>query len=225
MPDSRLGYYLKTGTVLGCTFLLLALFCINFIDKPLALWVYRHGFLSRLFWLNYITDDSPKYLILVYIILLLVIPLATKLGNKFFLSIYVCTISTIADWIKTTLKIICGRDWPLADQEPGKYGSLIGSGDFAFHFFKTDYWQGTFPSGHTTFISVTSVTMFLILQRFKFLWVMFIVGMTIGIVLVDEHFLGDCFGGIAVGTVSAYYGFAGYLWLIQRLRSGLLGVS
>ena len=48
---------------------------------------------------------------------------------------------------------------------------------------------------------------------------MLILAMTVGIILVDEHFLGDCFGGIAVGTFTAYYGFAGYLWLRQKVRS------
>lgn len=194
----------------------MALISVFFIDKPLALYIHREHF-SHIHWLMYVTEYSPNHIIIPFCILMLFI-FRTKpaFGSKLIILCYLIAIFMLTMFIKTKLKIAFGRTWPETWHGSGVYGSLIQNHNDSFHLFKLKTWPGSFPSGHATFISLICVSMFLILERFKFLWLSMMLIMEAAILLLNYHYLGDFMAGLALGTFMAYNGFAVYLFILSK---------
>jgi hypothetical protein len=206
-------YYFKTGALIALVFLILSIACINFIDKSLALYVHAHGFDQWPLLFN-ITEDSILLLIIFSLIMVCIFPTDKFLWKRILFVLYAVAAFYLAIWIRRELGIVCARSWPNVWAGSGVYGGLIVDGQFGFHFFQTTTWKGSFPSGHCVETAYICCTMYLVYNRFKYLWSIPVVAMVLGQVLQYFHFLGDCFAGIALGVLVSYFGFALYSWLI-----------
>ncbi len=205
-------YYFKTGALLAFIFFILSIACINFVDKSLALYVHAHGF-DRWHLLFTVTENGILALIIFSLIILCIFPTDKMLWKRMFFVLYAIAGAYLAIWIRRKLGIVCARSWPNVWAESGVYGGLLGDGQFGFHFFQTTTWKGSFPSGHCVETAYICCTMFLVYNRFKYLWSIPVVAMVLGQVLQHFHFLGDCFAGIALGVLVSYFGFALCSWL------------
>lgn len=215
--NSYIGY-LKKGTYISIFFWITAIISIIFFDRSLSLYIFYKN-IKNDYIPNYITVESIYHFIIpLDLILIFLLPTKPKFGKKYCLIIYFVLITVLTDLIKTYLKIVFGRDWPDPSSNPGKYGSLIGDNEFGFHFLHSISWQGSFPSGHATFITVTSLTTYLITEKLKYFWIAVIVIMIVCILILNFHFLGDCLGGIALGVLMSYYGIVLYQWIISKIN-------
>jgi hypothetical protein len=144
---------------------------ILFIDKPAALWIHAVG-LDKLSFLNNITETPQYWLSITYIMIILIFPTVqqTKSPNNYIIQnkvvsktfnshnlslniikvIYFIAVILLALWIKTKLKIFFGRDWPL--HWGRSHDGLIPEGVYQFNILQSKNWQGSFPSGHATFV-------------------------------------------------------------------------
>ncbi len=211
-----INYYLRNGGILFFIFFVLAIVCINFVDKPLALFVHAQGF-DQWHWLSYYTENSILVMDIFALILLCIFPPDKSLWKRVLLIAIIIAGGCLAIWIRRRFGVMCARSWPNVWPGSGIYGGLIGDGQFGFHFFQTSLWKGSFPSGHSVEMSYICCVMFLIYQRFKYkcLWCLPVIVMVIGQVLQNFHFLGDCLAGIGLGVLVAYVGVGVYTWLIQ----------
>lgn len=207
---------------------ILSLFSIQFLDKPLALWIHANGWDQQLI-LTYITEYSVPALSIFCILFVLAYPIRLSLWHRFLFIGYVFLIVSLVIWIRGKLGIICGRSWPMTWPESGVYGSLISNDQYGFHFFQSHHWRGSFPSGHCVVISTICFTMYLyspvelLCQRFLSLWMLPIILMLISQVLLNYHYLGDSLAGVALGIFASYEGFKIYRhcssWLNRYLAS------
>lgn len=215
VTQSIVQEHCRTGAMLGITFLLCSILSVWLIDEKLAFFINSLNLpTSKL--LHFITEISPRYIILVEILLLSSLAFKSSLRKVLGLFLLYAIVVALADGIKTELKIILARNWPNVYTNDGIHGSLIGNDLYGFHFFEPGRWQGSFPSGHTTFISSSSMIMALIFKRYSYIFLALIPIMMIAILLQNYHFLGDCLSGIGLGAFVAYNSYAAYLWLMNR---------
>ena len=219
--ESTIREYCRTGTVLGVIFIFFSILSVWLIDDKLAFFINSLN-LSTSTFLYFITEVSPAYIILIEILLLCCLVFKTSIRNILGLFFLYALVIALANTLKTELKIILARNWPMAYTNDGLHISLLGSNVYGFHFFKPGRWQGSFPSGHTTFISSSSIIMALIFKRYRYIFLGLIPTMMILLLLQNFHFLGDCLSGIALGAFIAYNGYAIYLWLISRYTNKMV---
>lgn len=215
--------HFKTGTLFAFIFFILAIVCINFVDKTLALHVHAYGF-DQWHALSHYTENSIVIVDIFSFIILCLFPTSKSFWKRVLLIAIIIAGACLAIWIRRTLGVIGARSWPQFWPGCGIYGALTYDGQFGFHFFQTSAWRGSFPSGHSTEIAFICCMMYLVYHRFryKFLWWLPVVAMMVGQVLQNFHFLGDCFAGIALGFLVAYVGFGVYSWLSNHVYVGSL---
>lgn len=207
--------YCTTGAVFCIFFLFASILSVWFIDEKLTFFINSLNLpASKL--LHFITEISPRYIILLEVLLLGSLAFKSTLRKTLGLFLLYAIVVALSDVIKTELKIILARNWPNVYTNDGIHGSLIGNNLYGFHFFEPGRWQGSYPSGHITFISSSSMIMSMLFKRYRYIFLALIPIMMIAILLQNYHFLGDCLSGIGLGTFVAYNGYAAYLWLINR---------
>ena len=211
-------YYLKTGALIALVFFALAMLSVNFIDKPLALFIHARGF-DQWHILSLVTEHGIVSLIIFSLLILGIFPTDELIWKRVALIVYAVILAYLAIWIRRKLGVICARSWPNVWMDSGIYGGLIGDGQFGFHFFQPTSWKGSFPSGHSVETSYISCIMFLIYSQFKYkyLWWIPVIAMVTCQVLQNFHFFGDCLAGVALGVLVAYWAFGFYLWLPHRM--------
>lgn len=206
---------MKKGTILGLIFFALSLLSIFFIDKMLALHIHAYG-IDNWHFLSYVTEKGIPIYMIIAAVLLLCVPTSNSLSERWLFFVYVVIIFLLTKWIRVELGIIFGRNWATTWSGSGVYGSLISNNVYKFHFLQSATFKGSFPSGHSAIITTLCCTFYFRYQRFLVLWVIPVVLIPCCLVLLNYHYLGDCFAGIGLGLMSSYYGFVGYSWLIKR---------
>lgn len=204
--------YFKTGSILAIMFFALSAISIYFIDKPLALYLHEHGF-NNWFALSYITEYGIPTFAAFCVIFLYCVPTHPTLSKRLLFVLYAIIVVGITELVRIKLGILFARNWPLAWPGSGIYGSLIPGNQFGFHIFESSTWKGSFPSGHSMAITSIGCTMYLIYRRYLMLWIMPIILIVVSLVLLNYHYLGDCFAGIGLGILISYYGFIVYYLL------------
>ncbi len=206
----------KKGVGITILFLILSIISIKYIDKPLALFINSLNLSPNLSIANIITEHSLYPLIILEFLIFCCVKLRPGLNSKISLCIYNMFIVYITYILTEKIKMIFGRSWPMVWNLKQGYGALIPDGVFKFNFLVYHNWEGSFPSGHMAFISVTSILMLLCLEKYGTIFLLLIPIMGISIILQNYHFLGDCLGGVAFGSFMAYNSFTLYLWFVKR---------
>ena len=174
--------------VLGC------LLSIAFIDRPLAL------FCAQMPWLRPILNvcAAPSLLALplsgLYLAWLVLKKLRGQTApNQLFLSMSLATLAATA--AKDELKWMFGRSWPQFWLKNNIYG---------FHPFSNSFFYGSFPSGHTAYISAPIGVLWALHPRWRPACAAIIGFVMLGLVAADYHYLADVLGGLITGTVCAW---------------------
>lgn len=104
--------------------------------------------------------------------------------------------------IQNKLHDVFGREWP--ETWVAHNPSLIGTGDYGFHFFHAGSAFESFPSGHTTVVVALFAAIWVLYPRLRILSTLGICSIFIGLIGMEFHFFGDCIGGafIAFTTVN-----------------------
>ena len=219
-------HYFKTGALVACVFFILAVICVNFVDKPLALYMHAQR-VDQWHWLLYVTEYEILALIIFSLAILCIFPTDKVFWKRVLFLVCAVIASYLAIWIRRKLGVMCARSWPSVWAHSGIYGGLIGDAQFGFHFLQTSIWKGSFPSGHSTETSFICCIMFLAYSRFqyKYCWWLPLIVMVMGQVLQNFHFLGDCLAGVGLGILVAYVGVGFYMWLMESAISRYVKIS
>lgn len=176
-------------------FLTLAtLFCVGFVDRPVALYFHAH----QSFRLIFQACASPSLLALPAAAACLLYAIAQRLRggepvNRLWLVMSIATLAGTA--AKDELKWLFGRPWPSTWLDDGTYG---------FHPFINSILFGSFPSGHTSYISAPLCVLWVMMPRFRWLWGGVIGLVMFGLVAADYHFVGDVLAGLLTGMGCAW---------------------
>ncbi len=208
--------YLKNGTFLGVGFLGLSILSILFIDKPLAIFIHNHGF-DQLMYFRFITENLSIIYEITAILLILISSFEKHLLSKLGFTVYCILIILVTASIKTKFKIYLGREWVKTWSKAPI--SLINDNIYGFYGRHPNNWQGSYPSGHTSLVSVISFILLIIYPKYKYIWISLILVIIAALIILDFHFLGDCLAGIALGGIMSYYLIGIYIFLRNKFKS------
>lgn len=124
-------------------------------------------------------------------------PLAFVLGARHlarrFLFLLVAVLAT--GLLVQGAKVVAGRLRPKALVDDGLYG---------FTWFDFGYETASFPSGHTATIAALAAAMWVLVPRWRDLWVLPVMAMGAARLLGGSHFLSDVIAGAFVGGATTY---------------------
>ncbi len=193
--QTALSWRLRRIVALAALCVVLVLFSIEFIDRPVEAFVATH----QQFKLFFDALASPSLLSLPFAcIYLLSCGFRAVAGARpgpatpLFLTVSLAIMSATA--LKDELKWAFGRPWPKTWVEYGIY---------TFHPFQTGALFGGFPSGHTAYITAPMCVLYVMAPRYRPLWAGLIVTVMIGLVGAGYHFVGDTIAGFFVGLAAA----------------------
>jgi membrane-associated phospholipid phosphatase len=191
----------KTVLVCAAVCAALVVFCNLFVDRPVALFTNAHAGVKPLFQLM----ASPSLLPLPLAAVVLGVAVWARLQggaapSRLFLTLSLATL--VATGAKDELKWMFGRPWP---------SSWINAGIYTFHPFTNNYLYGSFPSGHTAYITAPMVVLWALAPRYRALWGGIVGMVMLGLVGADYHFVGDVIAGFFTGLAAA----AGTLVLLR----------
>jgi membrane-associated phospholipid phosphatase len=124
----------------------------------------------------------------------------------------------VAICFKEYLKHTFGRAWPATwIGKPPSNPSLLGdaeghyAGTYGFFFFHGGQAFESFPSGHTTRIVAFLAVFWVAYPRGRWLYVLVVLLVAVGLVGMNYHFVGDVVGGAVLGGITGAYAarFAG----------------
>lgn len=187
---------------------------INLIDRNLAYWLHVNGF-DHFLVLNNFTQNSPQIIGLFSTVILLAIPIDKSYGRKIILVVVWLILLPVALKLKTELKCIFGRNWPLFWLGGWAANSSPFKNNYGINFNWNSSWAGTLPSGHATFISLVSLMMVRLYPRFVSYYVACTCILIICLVCLNYHFLGDCLAGVSLAFLVNSL-FIVFLYLIQH---------
>jgi membrane-associated phospholipid phosphatase len=179
--------------------------CYFFLDRPIA---YFSNSLHRppgFIWMQKI----PEWFRIFAPICLMAVGVYALTGRalaKPIAVLFLASLSLVASGvIKDQLKIVFGRYWP--DTWTHNNPSLIGNGSYGFHPFELkpfSSWYESFPSGHTTATCAVIGVLWFCWPKFRWLYVLIVLTVVIGLLGANYHFLGDIFGGAFLGLSSGW---------------------
>lgn len=203
----------NSAMTLGLATLLIIL-CYYAIDKPVAFFVYQHK-INQLYWLKW-----PTYIPEVFFVLapigLITFAISSAWRSNLLWEKILCATSLsviISALLKTELKFLFGRYWPLTWKDNL---SLLQNNLYGFNFFHGDGLNNSFPSGHTAITFAVMSVLWFALPKLRWLWAALSATVIIGLIGLDYHFVSDVIGGACVGALCGYYCVA----LIQGVSHG-----
>jgi membrane-associated phospholipid phosphatase len=189
-------------TILVAAVIAAILLSIALVDRPLALWSYdtfhpvRKSFhaLTRLV-------DYIEFLVLAGMMWSgFLFARGRKLTGRdaAILRISLAVLSAIG--LKDLLKTIFGRTWPetWVDHNP----SFITDHVFTFSPFHGGVGWSSFPSGHETVTAAFCAALWILAPRLRWLCVLTLAVVAVGLLGADEHWLSDVFAGGLVGWLT-----------------------
>jgi membrane-associated phospholipid phosphatase len=177
---------------------------ISFVDRPLALFVHAQlqgepGIVQLA--LRTMTG-IPEFLGAMSIFLIVALSLMRlargSLPEAETIAFLASLSIIVAETLKTALKMAFGRTWP----ETWIYNnvSLIRDGIYGFTPFNAGPGGSAFPSGHTTGVCAVMSVLWILLPRWRPLYVLTVAATAVGLVGLNSHFLGDVIAGGYLGT-------------------------
>lgn len=109
----------------------------------------------------------------------------------------------VARAAKDQLKIVFGRTWP--ETWVNNNPSLIRDNVFGFNPFHGGAGYESFPSGHSTGICAVIAVLWIYYPRFRALYVLPVLMVTVGLVGANYHFVSDIIAGCFLGTAIAVF--------------------
>jgi membrane-associated phospholipid phosphatase len=183
--------------------------CFRWLDKPIALWIHDVFGERRV-----PTEFADRILSLPLLaaIVFVICGLNAIMGRsfkKFEYAIAMGAISTLATIvIKDQLKFAFGRTWPDA-WGPGIV-SLVRDNAYGFHFFHSGKSFESFPSGHAAVAAAVLSIAWILFPNLRVVWAIGVIGVDIGLLALNLHFLGDVLAGSFVGISAGLFTVA--LW-------------
>lgn len=176
-----------------------------YIDKPVAIWLAHDPTLTHSHLLKFFTFISLLFWgVVCFIYIYEVIRYAYRRSSYFDKVILLLAHSiVIASFFKDVLKLIFGRYWP----ETFVFNnlSLLRNNVYGFAWFHGDVVYGSFPSGHTTTIVAASTVLWFTYPRWRWVYVLLVILVIIGLIGLDYHFVSDVIAGGFLGWAVAYY--------------------
>jgi membrane-associated phospholipid phosphatase len=136
--------------------------------------------------------------------------------SKFETAVVVCTISTLATIvIKDQLKFVFGRTWP--DTWTPGITSFVHDNVYGFYFFHAGKAFGSFPSGHAAVAAAILWAVWTLFPNLRIICAIGVVVVDIGLVAINQHFLGDVIAGSFLGVSTALFTIT--LWRASELEA------
>ena len=192
-------YSIKKSVIFYITMFCITLFSVLFIDRHLADFLYQQNFANSF---AKLLSNIPL-LLEVLAAAFLVSCVMPKIKNKFsILAIHLVITFTLAAIIRLAAKALFGRTWPQTwvDNNP----SWISDRLEGFHPFAEGLAYNSFPSGHALFTFALASVFWYHLPRFRSLWIAAMLGVFIGQLAQNYHYLGDLLAGAGMGLLCAH---------------------
>lgn len=195
---SALGFVITTAVVV---------FCYFYVDRPVAYFVAKHKLAAtpKLVWLT-----EPPPLVQAWSPLIaaaLLAGWAWRTPQRWQRVLLVaCLTLIVADQCRESLGDLCGRDWPETWHNDNP--SLIGTGAYGFHPFESGDDVGSFPSGHAARIAAVLGVVWIAYPRARSACLLLGIPLTLSLVAMNYHFVGDVVAGAYLGAVAAAYAAA-----------------
>lgn len=180
------------------------LVCYEWIDRPVAFYVQRHG-INHIAFFRWLTLPPP--LVQTWSPAVLAVLMIRRAWGPWAAWQYVLLVSClsliVADEFRTSLGDLCGRYWPETwfNNNP----SLIGTSTYGFHPFRHGDDIGSFPSGHAARIAGFAGVWWIAIPRASLLWAVLCPLMLVSLVVMNYHFVGDVVAGSVLGAIVAAY--------------------
>ena len=226
VPPQRLEGIQMTRTFLAwlASLLLVALFAlvsVQWLDKPIALWV--HGVFASPRRVAELAGSPFLSMPLVAAAVFVVLGLLAIMGRRFTkleTAVLLCDISMLAaDAAKNQLKFAFGRTWP-DSWGPGVV-SLVHDNVYEFHFFQPGTSFESFPSGHAAVAAAALSVLWILYPKLRALWGTGVVTAAAGLVALNLHFLSDVVAGSFVGISTGLFTVA--LWRMCGRQNQVFG--
>lgn len=201
MLKSKYLFYISIPLLL-CT-----LISISYWDRPIALFMHRSS-LDQIKQLRYITEYLPYIIGVLFITVIVRSKRYILWLQKIVIIIYFYLALYITMEIKTVLKMIFGRYWPKTWLHNNL--SLISNNVYGFNFFHGADNMGSFPSGHSTYVTFCVIWLIKICPEARFFFILIGALVPISLIILDYHFVSDCVGGIILGMNFAVFSICIY---------------
>jgi membrane-associated phospholipid phosphatase len=180
--------------------------CYLWLDRPIAYFSHSELQRARVFvWMQKI----PEWFRVGAIVVLIGVGIYSLMGRvlaKPVAVLFLASLSLVASGaIKDQLKVVFGRYWP--DTWTHNNPSLIGNGSYGFHPFELkpfSSWYESFPSGHTVATCAVIGVLWFCWPKFRWLFVLIVATVAIGLLGANYHFLGDIVAGAFVGLSTGW---------------------
>jgi membrane-associated phospholipid phosphatase len=110
-------------------------------------------------------------------------------------SLFVFSAVAVSGLTTDLVKWLAGRWRPKAHLQDQLYG---------FDYFGIGYEATSFPSGHTTTIWAFCMTMTMLFPRYRLVWYVLAILVSISRVIVGAHYLSDVFAGAYMAVITVY---------------------
>ncbi|MBE7216601.1 phosphatase PAP2 family protein [Shewanella benthica] len=179
--------------------LALIIISVNFWDRPIADAMHAHGYSG-----TFLKLLSQIPTVLEVIAAVFIMGVLIKRSRERFSSLIINLIATIvlASLVRVSAKMAFGRTWPetWVNDNP----SWINDGVEAFHPFAQGVAYNSFPSGHALFTFSLATVFWYHFPRLRPVWLACMLGVFIGQLGQNYHFLGDLLAGATLGTLIAH---------------------
>lgn len=180
------------------------LLAVALLDRPAALLAHawfgegRGGFVA----LTHLVDPLLPLAVVGFLCGGAALLLGWTPGDRGRAAFALCTATLLAVVCKDQLKIAFGRTWP--ETWVANNPSLIRDGVMAFAPFHGGVGWSAFPSGHATLATAPAVVLMLVwASRWRWLALLGVGLVCLGLYGADYHYLGDILAGIGVGAAAA----------------------
>jgi len=189
----------KCGFIIGVLWLA-SVVSILVVDRSLAIFIHQYE-LDKLLILRNITEGMPIVSLIIVCIVLFIYywKTANRKVTAITTPIYFYLVLRLSMEIKTGLKIIFGRYWPKTWVNNNL--SLIHDGIYGFNWFHGFGNQGSFPSGHSTYMAFCTLWLIIYYPKLRYLWLALMLVCIFSLIILDYHFLGDCLAGAGLGIL------------------------
>jgi len=207
------------GLILTSAFVVLS---FHWFDRPIALWIYEifgehptpTQVVDRIF-------SIPRMTAIVFAMYGLIAIMGRRF-SKLETAVAVCTMSTLATLvIKDQLKFVFGRTWP-DTWRPG-ITSFVHDNVYGFNFFHAGKAFESFPSGHAATAAALLSVVWILFPHLRVICAIGVVAVDIGLVAVNQHFLGDVVAGSFLGVSTGLFTIA--LWRAGELEAQIAKVA
>jgi membrane-associated phospholipid phosphatase len=177
----------------GALCVVLCLFCIAFVDRPVEVFVHAHQGLRPVFQAMAAPSLISLPAALVYLAVF-ALRAAVAPGRREWRWLSLCAAVLAATAMKDELKWVFGRPWP---------DSWVEYGLYAFKPFIDSEFYGGFPSGHTAYMAAPMFMLCWLVPKYRAVWLAAIGMVMFGLVAAGYHYVSDTIAGAFVGLAAA----------------------